>query len=294
MKLDHTFIAIRQRSIVEIFDLTLLVIRQHFQPLLILLAIGAAPWIAIDWVLTSWLAVGEFAGDYTGMYYFMTAVLVISQAQIGTSLMTYYLGQTMFVGQLSIRDTIVGTWRTSWYFWWVHGGIRFVFPLLIIALLTRNSQEEQLFGLGLFLMPVMLLVALFIRALRPFVSEMLLLERTPIRSKNDKQVNFKRRSNSLHGPASSELFGRFMAASLFVACLSFTMFAMFVKSDSVLNLQANSEFPLFTIYWVLALWLASGFAAVARFLSYIDIRIRQEGWAVELKMRAEGQRLLES
>ncbi len=44
------------------------------------------------------------------------------------------------------------------------------------------------------------------------------------------------------------------------------------------------EFPL-------ALWLVIGFAAVARFLSYLDVRIRREGWEVELTLRAEAARL---
>ena len=33
------------------------------------------------------------------------------------------------------------------------------------------------------------------------------------------------------------------------------------------------------------------FMAVVRFLSYLDLRIRHEGWEVELLMRAEAQRL---
>ena len=41
----------------------------------------------------------------------------------------------------------------------------------------------------------------------------------------------------------------------------------------------------------LALWLVVAYFSVVRFLSYLDIRIRREGWEVELVMRAENQRL---
>ena len=69
---------------------------------------------------------------------------------------------------------------------------------------------------------------------------------------------------------------------------------MFVTIDGVLNLRANTEWSFAPYYWIAALWIIAGYAAVVRFLSYIDIRIRQEGWAVELRVRAEGQLLVDS
>ena len=43
--------------------------------------------------------------------------------------------------------------------------------------------------------------------------------------------------------------------------------------------------------WPLAMWLTAAFVTVIRFLSYLDLRIRHEGWEVELRMRAEAARL---
>jgi hypothetical protein len=48
---------------------------------------------------------------------------------------------------------------------------------------------------------------------------------------------------------------------------------------------------VYTLYYPLALWLVMGFFAVVRFLGYLDLRIRREGWEVELMMRAEAARL---
>ena len=48
---------------------------------------------------------------------------------------------------------------------------------------------------------------------------------------------------------------------------------------------------MFTVFVPLAVWLVVGYLTVARFLGYLDLRIRREGWEVELSMRAEKTRL---
>jgi hypothetical protein len=291
MKLDQTFIAIRERRFMESCDLALHVVRIHFRPLLILLIIGALPWVIIDWLLINWMMTEMYSYDFGSVYYFILALLVISQAHLGTAFVTYYLGQAMFVGRISIGEAIKGTFKTSLYFLWSHGVLRLAFPVLGLAFLIKDADDDMLpIIIGLFF-PALVICGSVIRGVRPFASEMLLLERTPIFSKDPLKVSFKRRSNALHGANSADLFGRFMTISIFLIPLTFTFFSLFVKIDTTLNLQANSDISLFAYYWIAALWLAAGFASVVRFLSYIDMRIRQEGWAVELKMRAEGQRL---
>ena len=47
----------------------------------------------------------------------------------------------------------------------------------------------------------------------------------------------------------------------------------------------------YTLCCPLALWIVIGYFAVVRFLGYLDLRIRREGWEVELMMRAEQTRL---
>lgn len=294
MKLDHTFIAIRERGILEIFDLSLHVIRDHFKALVALLLIGAAPWILINWLVTGWLIVGDFSGEHGLLYYWILALLVISQAQVGTTLITYYLGQAMFVAKPGIRTTIMAALRGPLYFLWSHGVIRMVVPVLFFAWLTRHSDDDAMVGLCVMLLPFLVCTALLVRGLRPFASEILLLEKTPIRTLDADKVNFSRRSKSLHSSAGADLFGRLIVTSFFLVPLTFSFFSLFVTIDSTLNLQANSEFSLFPYYWIAALWMAAGFAAVVRFLSYVDIRIRREGWAVELRMRAEGLRVAQA
>ena len=45
------------------------------------------------------------------------------------------------------------------------------------------------------------------------------------------------------------------------------------------------------VCWPLALWIVVMFMTVLRFLCYLDLRIRQEGWEVELLLRAEAAKL---
>lgn len=291
MRFDKTFIAIRDRSILEILDLSLLVVADHFKSLFWLLVIGAAPWVLLDWWLVGWMADTD---DFDWLYYWVMLLLIISQAQVGTVFMTHYLGQAMFVGRPGIGKTVKDVFKTSTYFLWSHGAIRMVVPVALCCLLFDRNSLPGAMLVGFLLIPGLTAIGLGIRAFRPFVSEILLLERTPISRKNDIQVHFKRRSKALHVAGSSDLFGRFAISGIIALPLGFACFSLFATVDSVLNIRANSETSYLPFYWIVAQWFVAGFICVARFLSYIDTRIRQEGWAVELLMRAEGQLLLEA
>ena len=67
MRFDKTFIAIRERGILEIFDLALHVIVVHFKPLFWLLLIGTLPWIALDYYLIGWMATTDVVDPF--LYY---------------------------------------------------------------------------------------------------------------------------------------------------------------------------------------------------------------------------------
>lgn len=291
MKLDQTFISIRKRSVSELFDLALTVVRSHWRSLLILLVLGSVPWILLD-VFLLWPLMHYGPGDPSRWACsWLMMLLVVSQAQYGTSLITLYLGEAMFVGQPSWKQVARHALRVSPLFVWLHGCLRMVFPVICLTWLLDIEHPSD-FGVlvGLFI-PASVALGMAFRAFRPFVSEMILLEKTPWRPKDSNAVSFARRSKALHSYASSELFGRFVLSCLFAAPLAISFQSLFVQVDSLLNVSAGYEWTLAGYYWIVSLWLTAGFVAVFRFLSYIDIRIRQEGWAIELKMRAEGQKL---
>ena len=45
--------------------------------------------------------------------------------------------------------------------------------------------------------------------------------------------------------------------------------------------------PFYTCLYPATLWIVAAYFTVLRFLGYLDLRIRREGWEVELLMRAE-------
>ena len=291
MKFDKTFIAIRERGILDILDLALHVATDHFRALACLLVVGVLPWVVLDFWLLGWM-IGD--DDFSSYYYWCMFLLVVNQAHVGTTFMTRYLGQAMFAGKTSVKWTIGDVIKTTPYYYWIHGLWRMVVPAAVLGLLMHIEHYDETILVGSFLLPLCVFTGCAFRAFRPFVSEVLLLERTPISKKNPKLVHFSKRSKTLHGSASSDLFGRFMSVVFFLTPLFFSCYAMFVTIDGVLNLRANTEWSFAPYYWIAALWIIAGYAAVVRFLSYIDIRIRQEGWAVELRVRAEGQLLVDS
>ncbi len=290
MIFDQTFIAIRQRDIFEILDLSIHVIRNYFLPLLALLFINALPFFILDWLMLRWMVTGISESGYATLYLWVTSLLVASQAQWGTMMLTGYLGKALFQGHPSFKETILTTLRSWPQVLWIHGILRTSVPVLIIALYL--SQTESV-GVVL-LLTLVVLIGLLVRCARPFATEMLLLEQNPLRTKNPAAITYRARSITLHNIASSTLTGRFLLISLVVLPLVFSFYASLLLLDQSVNLHIGPDAKLFTFYWPLALWLVAGFLAVVRFLSYLDIRIRQEGWAVELRIRAEANRLQKS
>jgi hypothetical protein len=53
----------------------------------------------------------------------------------------------------------------------------------------------------------------------------------------------------------------------------------------------NVDWLELQIVYPACLWLVVAYLSVVRFLSYLDLRIRHEGWEVELLMRAEALRM---
>ncbi len=73
-----------------------------------------------------------------------------------------------------------------------------------------------------------------------------------------------------------------IASILLAACLTLSFW--FVAG--ILTSQWRWGPLIIHLFLPLALWLVVIYATVARFLNYLDLRIRREGWEVELRVRA--------
>ena len=295
MQLDRTFIGIRQRSPFEIWDLTLQVVRRHLGPLCTLFLIGAIPWMIINHLLTMWMVSEDFYEDHAYYFYWVNACLVVSQAQIGTFWIAHYLGQAMFKANPSVKDTIsaVKILKNKFYFGWLHLMNRLVIPILGLTSLLLLTEDEPVLALvSILLVPGLLFVALIVRGRTPYLSEILLLEEAPRTSDSPHVQSYSTRSSNLLGAPGADFFLKFSLAGMIGVALSLAIYESFCLLDSVLGLQSMANRNFNFIYWQISMWITAALIAVNRFLSYIDLRIRTEGWAVRLRLMAEEKRIL--
>ena len=296
MQLDRTYIGIRQRSAMEVWDLTLLVVREHFKPLFFLFLVGVVPWIVINHLLTMWMVSDDYYFDHVGWYYWVNACLVTIEAQVGTFLMTHYLGQAMFSPSPEPKETIrsVRKMKEKFYFCRLHLLHRFVIPaLVLVGLLLMINDVDGIALLGGFLLPLFAFFAILIRGRTPYLTEILLLEEAPRKSKSSKTQTYTSRSRNLLSAPGADFFVKFSLAAIVGVLLTLAIYESLCLLDSVMGLQSISSSNLNYFYWPIALWLVAGLIAVNRFLSYIDLRIRTEGWAVRLRLMAEERRIAE-
>jgi len=280
MDFSQTFIAIRKRSMLGLFDLSLLVYRDHGLNILALLAINALPWLVLDLLL---LLLSDFGmADYS-QWHWQLLLLTVIQAQYGTMMITLYLGKAMFEGRPSVAETVTGFFKASWFSIWLHGGLRMVFPVTFLISIGDSIAT----GWAIFLF----LVGMVFRMSRPFVSEILLLEKTPVRKKNAGEMKFSKRSSDLHR---SDVIAGFIMGGLIALALTTMLAGLMFHIDATIGLLGTVDLPIQYLYWPVAAWLVASYMAVFRFMFYINTRIVQEGWEVSLKVMSEGQKMEQS
>lgn len=267
MGIEQLSIRVRERGRLEILDLAVIVLRRHWAGLSSCLAVGAGPCLAFN------LWWSQDFGDEPLLYLF----LVFMQAPWATLWITLYLGQITFLRRVSrsklVRDALGSLWQM------------FFFQTFVRGLCV-------LFGMFL-LPPVYLLYRMH------YASEIILLERSRWTRAVRRIDQFHR---NLAGQRTAELVGNgvlflFLFLVLSQGLISFSEL-MFSRSDQgwAPILDAADDRDALSLELVrpeaqIALWLVIGFFAVVRYLSYLDCRIRREGWEVEVRLMAEGARL---
>ncbi|MBI3840139.1 MAG: hypothetical protein HY288_19630 [Planctomycetia bacterium] len=263
MQLDQARIAIRERSWLDNLDLALQVIRAHGAAVATSSAVGIVPMFLVNVLVTKWWH-RDFEEDTRGGYWFLLSILVMIEAPLATAPLTLYLGRALFVDKPAPRETARD----------------FVSCLPQLLLL-------QFFLRILLIVPVLTWIIPY--ALWPFLNEVILLERNPLVGREARLSTLKRNS-SLHRSGSGDFLLRAIAA---LALAGLLLGALVLTQDFLLEnlfgFHPGWNTQIVTLQ--LALWLVVIYFAVARFLSYLDQRIRDEGWEVELQLRAERERL---
>ncbi len=296
MQLDRTHVVIRVRTLSEIGDLAMVMIRRYPTSLLIGFALGALPWFIANAALLSWIPIQEAqygledeeAMTEISRYCFRTVVLVITQTPAAGVMTTLYLGQAVFEHQPTWSSVLSETKRQFWSWFYALGVKRLAIPAMVLVALRFGQPANWFFDIAV---PMMLLVAVaLVRGGRPFLPEILLLEQCPLRSPSPEVITAAKRSKSLHKPMSSELSGRFLAVAFILTWVFLSVLYSLVWARGIATGQWNWGLVTLLVLFPLALWAVAGLSVLIRLLSYLDTRIRLEGWEVELAVRAETMR----
>ena len=280
MQLDKTSIVIRERNYFDILDLALRVVRTYPAPLFIAMLLGTIPFAALNhwWIGDS--ADINYAletGDFIPFgYLFDCTLLIVIEMPLATMLTTIFLGQATFMKQpgakLIARDAVGSWWQML------------VFQVIVRSLLT-----------------VLVVTWFLLFSLWPYLNEIILLERNPLARQGANRMTTVRRSSALHNGSFGDLFGRWVASMIIAATLLMAIWiglwilgSMLLGSAGMTEMQIGKLFGavFYTVYLQAAIWIVVHFFSVVRFLSYLDLRIRREGWEVELQLRAEAARMV--
>jgi hypothetical protein len=260
VQIDRTRIAIRERTWSDNLDLALQVIRTHFGGLMSAALAGVLPMIALNFLIIR-AAVNPLDEDANFLSIPLAMLLVLIEAPLATAPITLYLGQALFVERPSglkvARDFLS------------------CLPQLLLF---------QMFLRNLLIFPIFVAYALW-----PYLNEIILLERNPLTTRGG-QMSTAKRNSLMHQGGSGDNVARAILAGvlalLLVAAIATSQSMLF---DILLGIEQSRSGQVLALQGVL--WIVAVYFTVARFLSYLDQRIRNEGWEVELVLRAQRERL---
>jgi hypothetical protein len=316
MELDNTRIAIRERGMLDILDLALHVLREFVQPVFWLMLAAIIPLSILNHLLLGWMVVPSTGGDTAGFdyaeyrlyewsgtdwprriyemlpwrYIFDMGLLIFIEAPLASIFVTAYLGEAVFMQKPTFTQVLRTVARYSPGIVLCQLLIRGILPAwILLALMDRQYGGNV--GIEVCLWLLAIYSALF-RALRPYINEIILLEKNPIRARRPTDISINKRSSHLHGSSSGDLFGRWLGSSVLAVGLMVLLVGALYLGVGVLIGYYEITWYQLVIIFPIGIWLVVTYFAVVRYLDYLDLRIRYEGWEVELLMRAEATKMV--
>jgi len=316
VELDNTRITIRERGLLDTLDLSLHVLREFVQPVFWFTLAAVVPLGFLNYLLLGWMVYPQSGGDSQGFdyteyrlyewggtdgqwriyymlpwrYMFDMALLIFIEAQLASIFVTAYLGEAVFMQKPTFRQVLKTVLKHSPGLVLCQLLIRGILPAWILVMLMDRQYGNNLVGIEVCLWLLAIYSALF-RALRPYINEIILLEKNPIRARRPSDISINKRSGHLHGSSSGDLFGRWIGNSMLAASLLILIVAALYLGVGVLIGQYEITWWFVAIIYPAAFWVVVAYYSVVRYLDYLDLRIRYEGWEVELLMRAEAAKM---
>jgi hypothetical protein len=252
---DRTLISVRERGFLDLLDLGLVVIRGRPVTLALAALAGIVPFELLNYGVLA-------AFDIGAMWPVCWFVLVIWEAPLALAPLTVVLGDMMF----GKRPSPVRVLQ------WIARGL----PALIAYQVVMRAV--------LLLPPLIPLIP----ARMSFVTEVILLERSRL-------TKVSERSAQLSRGRGGDLFGRWIAQVAFGVLFVLGFWYASEKLGQTLVREWTWEAPEWSGVLApavrLGIWLSLAYFSVVRFLTYIDQRIRLEGWEIDLRLRAMGAAL---
>lgn len=268
MQLDKTRLVIRERGLLEIMDLALKLTRLYAWPLFLASAAGAVPMILFNnWVWGGLLRRSELEQSTPWGFLLGNLWFILWQIPLATAPTTLVLGQLLHTdkpnsGQVW-RDFKQSLGQLIWY---------------------------QVFCRGLMMVTGLLILWLMVGWAH--LNEVILLERNPWRKKDSKAHSTISRAGRLHNESLGDLLVRWLLTTLLAAMFLLAILGSLKWMRWMLAGQDTPTEATYMIWWQVATWAVISYLTVVRYLSYLDLRIRLEGWEIELLMRAESERLV--
>jgi len=267
MQQDRARVVIRERGFGDILDLALLLVREHPWQLFAAAAAGILPCYLLNaWLLKPLLVDEAPTFEQAVWYIYWSFTLALLETPLATALLTLYLGQAMFLDRPSLPRMLRELARSS--------GQLLLFQVVLRGLLLACPPLWLFPYLGW-----------------PYLNEVILLERNPLVKVNKDTHNTWARSQALHSNLRTEIMARWLLACLVGSMLFAAVWGGLVVLHLVFASFREPGAYLYTVYFQLAMWITIGYLSVVRFLSYLDLRIRTEGWEIELAMRTEAARM---
>ena len=258
---DHLRIAVRPRSILECLDLACMFCARRGVGIAVALLLGAVPMAVINVVLIG----PDTAGQMVPSWPFWLAL----EIPWAMAPLTLFLGRAMFSDRL----------KPAQWLGMISGMAGAAVPLLVYQTILRGLAALVILPFPFFL------VAL------AFVDPVILLERVPT-------SGVWRRSLALVTRRTGRIL---LTVILEIPILLVGSCLIGVALDQLASLWSghavmavfdpdapdwNIGRALFTLRGQIALWSVMALLTVFRFIVYLDTRIRNEGWDVELKLRS--------
>jgi hypothetical protein len=303
MQLDKTTIAISQRSGADLIDLSLMVVRRYWRPILVFAFLGIVPFAIVDsyllWPLTQYDSLAMASRDlgdtnvYHVRYLVIVSAAILIQAPLALCGVTYFIGQAVFTHCPSIRQVYSAIWSRAGIVLFVLGVLRMsLISFVPLVLMHSDPIVNPAVEILVYVLCFCGLIQL-IRGFRPFAAEILLLERCPFFQikKSPDQLTFGKRSAWLHGALAFELFGVHVGVAMVEAltALSLSMSTLFLIG--VLTGIWRWGPWMDVVFFPIIMWVVVTWGTIIRFLLYMNSRIRTEGWEIELRLKAESHRL---